>query len=133
MRNWMKGVALAVAMAGAALAQGTEIEDVIGRQIEAFKVDDFAQAFTFAAPGIQGLFGTPENFGRMVTQGYPMVWRPADVVYLDLRQENGVYAQTVRIIDADGVAHFLEYSMVETGAGWKIGGVRILEAPGVSA
>ena len=133
MRKWMMGAVLAVGMAGAAMAQGTEIEGVIGSQIEAFKMDDFSQAFTYAAPNIRGIFGTPENFGRMVTQGYPMVWRPADVTYLDLRQEGGRYVQTVRIEDAQGAVHFLAYAMIETADGWKIGGVQILEAPGVSA
>lgn len=133
MRKWMMGTVLALSMAGSVLAQGTEIEGVIGSQIEAFKMDDFAQAFTYAAPNIQGIFGTPENFGRMVTQGYPMVWRPADVTYLDLRQEGGRYVQTVRIEDAQGAVHFLAYAMIETADGWKIGGVQILEAPGVNA
>ncbi|WP_299609491.1 DUF4864 domain-containing protein [uncultured Tateyamaria sp.] len=133
MRRWMMGAVLAVGLAGAALAQGTEIEGVIGGQIEAFKADDFEQAFTFAAPSIQGIFRTPENFGRMVTQGYPMVWRPADVTYLDLREEGGRYVQTVRIEDAEGAVHFLAYAMVETADGWKIGGVQLLDAPGVNA
>ncbi|WP_299555442.1 DUF4864 domain-containing protein [uncultured Tateyamaria sp.] len=133
MRKWMMGMVLAVGLAGAAIAQETEIEAVITSQIEAFKTDDFAQAFTFAAPSIQGIFRTPENFGRMVTQGYPMVWRPADVTYLDLREEAGGYIQTVRIEDADGVIHFLAYSMIETGDGWKISGVQLLDAPGASA
>lgn len=133
MRKWMMGAVLALGMAGSALAQGTEIEGVISSQIEAFKSDDFAEAFTYAAPSIQGMFRTPENFGRMVTQGYPMVWRPAEVTYLDLQEFSGGYVQTVRIEDSDGATHFLAYSMVQTGQGWKISGVQILEAPGVSA
>ncbi|APX13575.1 DUF4864 domain-containing protein [Tateyamaria omphalii] len=133
MRKWIIGAVMAVGLAGAVQAQGTEIEGVISRQIEAFKVDDFAQAFTYAAPSIQGMFRTPENFGRMVTQGYPMVWRPADVTYLDLREEAGRYMQVVRIEDTQGTVHFLGYSMIETGEGWKISGVQVLEAPGLSA
>lgn len=133
MRKWMMGAVLAAGMAGAAWAQGTEIEGVIASQIEAFKADDFAQAFTYAAPSIRGIFRTPENFGRMVTQGYPMVWRPAEVTYLELQEFAGGYIQTVRIEDGDGATHFLAYSMIQTGEGWKISGVQILDAPGVSA
>ncbi|KIC50132.1 DUF4864 domain-containing protein [Tateyamaria sp. ANG-S1] len=133
MRKWMIGAVLAIGLAGGALAQGAEIEGVISSQIEAFKVDDFAEAFTYAAPSIQGMFRTPENFGRMVTQGYPMVWRPADVTYLDLREEAGRYVQVVRIEDTEGTVHFLGYSMIQTGDGWKISGVQVLDAPGVSA
>ena len=48
-----------------ALAQGDAsrgIEATINRQIEAFQVDDFATAFTFASPSIQGMFGTSFEF-----------------------------------------------------------------------
>jgi len=133
MRTWMMGAALAASMVGAAWAQGAEIEGVIGNQIEAFKADDFAQAFEFASPTIRGIFGTPENFGRMVTQGYPMVWRPAEVSYLELRKENGSYWQKVRIVDSDGRVHILDYRMLDTDTGWKINGVQLLESAGVSA
>ena len=133
MRTWMMGVALAASMVGAAWAQGTEIEGVIGNQLEAFKADDFAEAFEFASPSIRGIFGTPENFGRMVTRGYPMVWRPAEVSYLELRKENGSYWQKVRIVDSDGRVHILDYRMLDTETGWKINGVQLLESVGVSA
>ena len=133
MHNWIIGAALAISMTGAAWAQGTEIEGVISDQIDAFKADNFAEAFEFASPNIRGIFRTPENFGRMVTQGYPMVWRPAEVTYLGLEDNNGILSQTVRIVDAEGRVHLLKYSMLETDAGWKINGVQLLETPGVSA
>ena len=72
-----------------AAAQEGDIRDVISSQIDAFLEDDFVTAFTFAHPSIRNMFRTPDNFGRMVRNGYPMVWRPAEVDYLDLRQENG--------------------------------------------
>ena len=133
MHKWILGVALAASMAGAAWAQGTEIEGVIGNQIDAFKADNFEQAFEFAAPNIRNIFRTPENFGRMVTQGYPMVWRPAEVTYLELREENGSYWQKVQIVDAQGRVHVLDYRMLDTDSGWKINGVQLLESAGVSA
>lgn len=116
-----------------ASAQNAEIEGVITSQIEAFKVDDFAKAFTFAAPNIRGIFRTPDNFGRMVSQGYPMVWRPAEVQYRDLTERGGFSFQNVLITDAQGRVFLLEYSMVETSEGWKIAGVRILENAAISA
>ena len=133
MRGWIIGLVFALGLAGAAWAQDSEIEGVISGQIEAFKADDFEQAFTFAAPSIRQIFRTPENFGVMVRRGYPMVWRPAEVTFLDLRDEAGVPVQTVQIRDAAGTIHLLAYSMTQTGAGWKISGVQILEAPGGNA
>lgn len=116
-----------------AQAKDADIRGVISSQIEAFKVDDFDTAFTFASPTIRNLFGSPENFGRMVSKGYPMVWRPAEVTYLDLRMEGGAVFQDVRIVDATGKEHLLEYRMQETESGWKINGVRLLEPDDVTA
>lgn len=132
----MKTVVLAAVFVGfgalAVHAQDAEIRSTITQQFEAFKVDDFATAFTFASPGLQGFFQTPQNFGRMVTQGYPMVWRPAAVDYLELRSEGGTYWQKVQIKDADGRFHYLEYRMQQTPEGWRINGVQILDAPGAA-
>ena len=133
MRKWIMGIALAASMTGVAWAQGTEIEGVISDQLEAFKADNFARAFEFASPHIRGIFRTPENFGRMVTQGYPMVWRPGEVTYLELRKENGSFWQKVQIVDGEGRLHVLDYRMLKTPNGWKINGVQLLENVGVSA
>ncbi|NNE53198.1 MAG: DUF4864 domain-containing protein [Sulfitobacter sp.] len=137
MQNWVLAGALAVLvsflMAFGALAQQAEIKGTISSQIEAFKADDFDEAFTYATPTLQRLFQSPQNFERMVTQGYPMVWRPAEVEYLDLEEHGGSHWQKVRIVDQKGFTHMLLYRMIETDAGWRIGGVQILEAPGATA
>jgi len=78
----MAGVVLSLLMTFGATAQQAEIEGTISSQIEAFKADDFAQAFTYSTPRLQQLFQSPQNFERLVTNGYPRVWRPADVQYL---------------------------------------------------
>lgn len=132
MRTWIYAAVMVLSAAMGAQAQDAEIRGTITQQFEAFKADDFATAFTFASPSLQGFFQTPENFGRMVTQGYPMVWRPADVAYLELREEGGTYWQKVQITDAKGRVHYLEYRMMQTPEGWRISGVQILDAPGAS-
>jgi hypothetical protein len=115
-----------------AFAQDADIRGVITEQFEAFKADDFAKAFTFASPALQSFFMTSENFGRMVTQGYPMVWRPADVTFLEPREEEGTFWQKVEIQDEKGKLHYLEYRMQRTQAGWRISGVQILDGAGAS-
>ncbi|THH35197.1 DUF4864 domain-containing protein [Aliishimia ponticola] len=114
-------------------AQDAEIQGTISAQIDAFRADDFGTAFGFAHTNIQRIFRTPENFGRMVTQGYPMVWRPADITYLDLREENGQTFQDVQIVDRNGRVFVLEYLMQPTPDGWRIAGVQILRADAFSA
>lgn len=121
-------VAALFILAGPVLGQSEDIQGVITNQIEAFKKDDFETAFTFAHPSIQGMFRTPENFGRMVTQGYPMVWRPAEVEYLSLRENGPFLFQDVQITDSAGRVFVLEYSMTLMPDGWRISGVRVLES-----
>lgn len=133
MRTLMLALVLAVGLVGTASSQDTEIEGVIGSQIEAFQADDFVGAFEFAHSNIRNIFRTPENFGRMVTQGYPMVWRPAEVTYLELREVEGDLWQKVRIVDGKGAVHLLDYRMKQTSDGWKISGVQLLEAAELSA
>lgn len=114
-------------------AQSDGIEATIRSQIAAFLADDFAQAFTFASPSIKALFGTPENFGMMVRNGYPMVHRPADVRMLDRREVAGQTWQRVMITDSAGRLHVLEYQMLATPDGWQINAVRLLPQDGVGA
>lgn len=108
-------------------ARSSAVEATIGAQIEAFRNDDFERAFTFASPTIRQIFGTPENFGVMVRRGYPMVWRPAEVRFLDLREVDGRLWQRVMITDKVGTVHVLGYEMIQLGDDWKINGVQRLE------
>ncbi|WP_146590062.1 DUF4864 domain-containing protein [Puniceibacterium confluentis] len=115
------------------VARNPEIESTIQRQIDAFKADDLATAFSFAAPSIQGMFRTPDVFGMMVKRGYPMVWRPGDVRFTELRDEGSEMAQRVLIRDQEGRSHLLEYRLIDEGGQWRISGVQLLPQPGVAA
>ena len=127
------GILLTLGTAFGAAAQQAEIEGTISQQFEAFKADDFAGAFEFASPNLQMMFQSPENFRRMVTNGYPMVRNPAEVTYLELREIAGAKWQKVQITDAKGFTHLLDYQMIETDAGWRISAVQLLDAPAVTA
>jgi hypothetical protein len=137
MFRMLKLVALGVIMNGLTLgavqAQGADIQSTIGNQIEAFQADDFETAFDFASPNLQQLFGSSENFRSMVTRGYPMVWKPAEVRYLELAEMGGSFFQKVLIKDQEGIVHILGYRMLETDMGWKINGVQLLPKQDVSA
>ncbi len=133
MRRLALVVTLFVAVAGPLRAEPDPqaIQGIISSQIEAFLAEDADAAFAFAAPNIKRRFGTPEVFGRMVRQGYPMVWAPEDLRYLELRRIAGTWYQKVLITDDDGALHVLDYAMTETADGWRIAGVQILPAPEV--
>ena len=133
MRSHILGLLMSVLLASGVLAQSRDIEATIDSQLRAFSADDFETAFTFASPNLQRLFQTPGNFQRMVVQGYPMVWRFRTVDFLELTERSGALWQRVRIVDAQGVTHILDYRMLETPAGWRINGVQILDAADFSA
>ena len=125
--------ALTVLPAQAQEARDPAIETTIQNQFDAFLRDDVGTAFSFASPNIKGLFGTPENFGTMVRNGYPMVWRPSEVQYLELREVAGQLWQRVMVTDQAGRSHLLDYQMVQTPEGWQINGVQLLPGIGVGA
>lgn len=131
MRRSLLALSLVLGLTLPAAAQEEPIRNTIQSQLDAFQSDDFARAFTFASPNIKGIFGTAENFGAMVKNGYPMVHRPAEVEMLELREVAGNLWQRVRIVDQAGRAHFLDYMMVETPEGWQINAVQLLPAPDV--
>ena len=111
----------------------TAIEAVITDQLADFNARDVPGAWEHASPTIQGIFGTPENFGTMVENGYPMVWDNSDARFLDLSDENGAPHQRVMIEDPEGRAWILDYEMIELPEGWRINGVQVLPAPDVAA
>jgi len=127
---------LAMWFGGSGIAPAQEhsaVEGVIQDQITAFLADDFDTAFTYASPMIRNLFRTPDNFGMMVRQGYPMVWRPSSVTFTDREMRGDRVLQRVVITDAQGATHVLLYEMMPAGETWKINGVQLLRTPQVGA
>lgn len=138
MRTFILSAIAGAMLAGSVLAQEAlpadpGIEGTIRSQVDAFLADDFETAFGFAAPGIQLMFRTPENFGAMVRNGYPMVWRPEDLRFAELREIDGALWQKVIVRDAQGATHVLDYRMEMLDGQWRISGVQILPSPDVSA
>ncbi len=114
-------------------AAAAAIEAVIADQLADFNARDVPGAWEHASPTIQGIFGSPENFGAMVENGYPMVWDNSDARFLELREEDGTLRQRVMIEDAEGRGWMLDYDMIELPEGWRINGVQVLPAPEVTA
>ena len=129
MRRVIMSILLACVLAGPAVAESRTARDVISDQIAAFRAEDPASAFAFASPFIKDKFGTPERFGQMVREAYPMVWSPSEVTFLDARETGGKLWQEVLLRDADGRGWIAEYELVEVDGALRINGVRIREAP----
>lgn len=116
----------------APLRADPDAQAVITAQIDAFLAQDVTRAYGYASPFIQQKFGSPEQLGTMVREGYPMVWRPSDVTFLEMREIAGRLWQGVRVLDAAGAAWIVDYEMIETPEGWRINGVTVRPAPDAS-
>ena len=136
MRHAVSALLVCVALglpARADEAPNPDIQATISHQFEAFEAGDVTRAFSYASPTIKGIFGSAENFGAMVRQGYPMVWKPGSVKMLDLRDVSGSLWQRVLVTDEAGASHLLDYKMIKTEAGWEIDAVQLLPQSGVGA
>ena len=133
MRYFILSLIFVLGLSGGAKADEAALRAVISSQIEAFLAEDVDRAYSFASPFIQRKFGTPETFGTMVREGYPMVWRPSDVTFLDAEVIAGKLWQSVMVRGPAGKAWIVDYEMVELEDGWKINGVQVREAPEVAA
>ena len=132
MRHILLSLIVTLGLTGAARSDEAAMRSVITDQIEAFLAEDATRAFDFASPFIQRKFGTPETFGDMVREAYPMVWQPSDVTFLDLEVIDGTPFQSVRMRGPRGKAWIVDYEMIEVDGAWRINGVRVREAPGLS-
>ena len=102
------------------------VREAIEAQIDAFRKDDAARAFSLATPGIREKFGSPENFMDMVRSSYAVVYRPASVVFEAPVAVDGQILQPVRMTDAEGRAWLAVYPMQRQPDGsWRTNGCQL--------
>ena len=105
------------------------IRGIISQQIEAFRHDDGATAFGFAAPSLQTMFGSADRFMDMVRRGYGPVYRPRAVEFGALQDDSGQPVQLVELIGPDGQAYTARYTMEREADGtWRISACELLES-----
>lgn len=106
-----------------------DAQAAIRSQAEAFGRDDAAAAYGYAAPAIQGLFGTPDIFMNMVRNGYAPVYRHKSFEFGEAQMADGIIAQKVHILDAAGVPWEALYTLQRQPDGsLKITGCSLLKA-----
>ena len=102
------------------------VRQVIEAQLDAFKRDDAARAFSYATSGIRATFGTAENFMEMVRTQYAVVYRPRSVAFDPPIPLGDDLVQPVRFTDADGRAWVGLYPMQRQADGtWRIDGCQL--------
>ncbi len=123
--------ALLIGLAAPACAADdvTAAQSVIRSQEQAFGRDDFAAAYSHAAPAIQGMFPDVETFMAMVQKSYAPVWRHKSFEFGEARTADGKIAQRVHILDVDGVPWEALYTLeLQPDGSLKITGCMLLKA-----
>jgi len=114
-------------------ADGNAIHGVVQGQLDAFRRDDSDKAFSFAAPGIQSMYGSPDMFLEAVRQGYRPVYRPRQVEFRELRIMDGAVVQQVYVVGPDNEPKLALYFMEKQPDGsWRISGCVLLDFEGQS-
>jgi hypothetical protein len=125
------GAAQASAQPSVAPADAKAIREVIEAQLDAFRKDDAARAFSLATPGIRETFGSPERFMDMVRNSYAVVYRPASVAFEAPVIVDGQVVQPVRLTDSQGRAWIALYPMERMPDGnWRTNGCQLARLPG---
>ena len=121
-----------------ASAQGTvtpadakAVRAVIEAQLDAFRRDDAARAFSLATPGIRETFGSAENFLAMVRASYAVVYRPKSVIFETPQIIDDQLIQPVRLTDAEGRGWIALYPMQRQPDGsWRTNGCQLARLAG---
>ena len=107
-----------------------EVQDTISSQIDAFKQNDIKKAYTFAAPNIQAQFPSPEVFGLMVRNGYPVIWRPKNFKFTKFKDLGNRCIQRVLFQSYNGSLVSYDYILEKSDNVWKIAGVLTINLAG---
>ena len=107
-----------------------EVQDTISSQIDAFKKNDIKKAYTFAAPNIQAQFPSPEVFGLMVRNGYPVIWKPKSFKFTRFKDLGNRCIQRVLFQSYNGSLETYDYILEKDDNLWKIAGVLSINLAG---
>ncbi len=107
-----------------------EVRNTISSQIEAFKENNIEKAYRFAAPNIQAQFPTPQVFGMMVRNGYPVIWRPKSFKFTKFQDLGNKSIQRVLFQSYNGSIETYDYILEKYADLWKISGVLTINLAG---
>ena len=118
----------AVVFANEGSAVMEEVHHTISSQIDAFKKNDVEEAYTFAAPNIQAQFPSPETFGLMVRNGYPIIWKPKSFKFVKFKNLGDKCIQRVLFQSYNGSLETYDYILEKNNKEWKIAGVMTIKS-----
>ena len=87
------------------------VKNTVQDQLAAFAKDDAELAFSYAAPTIRAMFQTPQNFMAMVQDAYPVVYRPAKLLFLAAAGTDAAVVLPVKMWDQKGQSWMATYKL----------------------
>ena len=101
-------------------------------QLDAFKADDGARAYSHAADIIKEIFPSQQIFMEMVRTGYPPVYRAKSWSFAEPTTTETGISQIVKLTDELGRVWNALYTLERDSTWqWKISGCRILKSEGL--
>lgn len=101
-------------------------EKTIGGQISAFRDRDHIKAFSYAAPGIQKMFGTTDRFITMVKSGFGAIYGARNWSFGRSQTVSGSLYQEVLLTGPQGKDWIALYTLSRQSDGsWRISSVQI--------
>jgi hypothetical protein len=99
------------------------VQQVVQQQLNALAIEDAGGAFALADADLRGQFGNAEAFLATVREQYPMLVRPASVLFLKPETDGTIAMQKVRVTDDQGSAWSLTYLLNrQQDDQWRISG-----------
>lgn len=103
-----------------AQADGGEVSTVVRAQLQALAAEDAGKAFALADAHLRTRYGNAEEFLDSVRSQYPMVLKPASVLFLKPQATDTLAMQKVRVTDGEGYGWLLTYVLHREGTQWLI-------------
>jgi hypothetical protein len=117
--------------AGVPSDQASRARAVIQAQLDAFAADDSQRAFLLGTEALRKRFGSPDRFMSMIRRGYPVVYRPATVAFLQPQWDAARLIQAVQMTDAQGNGWLATYRLERQGTGpWLIAACEVVPNEG---
>jgi hypothetical protein len=110
------------------------VEHAVMAQLVAFASDDAASAFAVTTPAVRKTVGDASRFVALVQAAYPMIYRPASVVFHKPRTKDGTVVQLVEITDQRMKSWMAVFALErQPDSTWAISGCVVTENRWLSA
>jgi Domain of unknown function (DUF4864) len=102
------------------VADTSGVSAVVHEQMKALAAEDAGKAFALADSRLRTRFGNAEEFLDSVRSQYPMVLKPASVLFMQPQTTGSMAMQRVRLTDGEGYGWLVTYVLHREGRHWLI-------------